>query len=187
MHPIKRFIERNRQTGTTTALVDLITRVGGYLVVAKQATKMQILKTNPQLADQIITAYEAGSNLPIGKEKNKVFFDTDIVYSICEDTKCNCDDANKKLIEVCQYLCKIVNYTFSIDIYKNTISGDINYNIECLPSMGGYPIVIKETTLNGALDKMKHCLVRRIEDKIRASEDHCAHMLASIKQANNTI
>lgn len=188
MHPIKRFIERNRQTGTTSALVDLISRVGGYLVVGTQRTKTEIVKNNPQVKNQIITRTEINGLSKIGDGKDKVFFDTDIVYSICEDAKCDCDNVNLNLINICGKLCKELHLTMSIEVREDNYN--LFYEIK-LTNLYGFPEpVITNTSITKALISVRDELCK----KMITNKEQYSHAMKKIDDllleadiTNNTI
>lgn len=78
MNDVAQFIEQNRQTGSTTALINLISKEGGYLIVGKQQTADLLIRQHPLLKKQIFSLI----NLRPGMTKMKVFFDTDAVAYI---------------------------------------------------------------------------------------------------------
>ena len=50
MNYVKTFVECNRQTGTSTSLINLIKENGGYLIVANNDIKNRRIKDNPELS-----------------------------------------------------------------------------------------------------------------------------------------
>lgn len=85
---LKQFIEANRQTGSTQALIENIIDGGGYLVVANQAARHIILTRHPQLQDQILTIEEIQVGKARGISNSRVFFDTPVLmsYSLVENS-----------------------------------------------------------------------------------------------------
>lgn len=84
---IKNFIEKNRQTGTTTQLIKLIRSNHGYLIVANQGRKELLLKDNPDLVNNIITVHDIKNDKCVGLDAKPIFFDTDAICVIINTCK----------------------------------------------------------------------------------------------------
>lgn len=82
MKPIKKFIESNRQTGTSTALIKTVKETGGYLIVAHEEMRSIRIKQNPDLKDHILTAADIKNESYIGIKSRPIFFDTDFVTGL---------------------------------------------------------------------------------------------------------
>lgn len=85
MNIIRKFIENNRQMGTSAALIKCALENNGYLIVSNHDIKYQKIKNNPELKDNILTLAELENNLE--KDKRPLFFDTDAVSYIASFLK----------------------------------------------------------------------------------------------------
>lgn len=79
---VRDFIEHNRQTGTTTALIDAVDRHGGFIVVGFQEEATRIKKEKPFLNGRVFTLQELNSDKWRGKTSGPVFFDTTAVIQL---------------------------------------------------------------------------------------------------------
>lgn len=82
--PIRKFIEANRQTGSTTTLVKTVIQEDGILVVSHSQMKNRLLEKHNDIGlrdHHVYTTFELStlSGFPTGK---KVFVDTDVVFSL---------------------------------------------------------------------------------------------------------
>lgn len=88
---INKFIEYNRQTGTTTSLINLIKQNKGFLVVSNITIKQNIISKNPDIANLILTLQELKEEKYIG-HKAPVYFDTDAIWVLARDLEKNSDN-----------------------------------------------------------------------------------------------
>ena len=90
MNYLSQFIEQNRQTGTTTALLKLAIETNGYLIVSTHEIRNHLynkMNDNDRLSCRIITLNElkSVSFRGINMKKAPVYFDTDAVLMIKND------------------------------------------------------------------------------------------------------
>ena len=76
---INGLIEKNRQTGTTTALAELILEKGGYLIVGSIIQVNLVLKSWPKLKGKVFSLKQIKDGAYNGLPPEKVFFDTTAV------------------------------------------------------------------------------------------------------------
>jgi hypothetical protein len=76
------FISRNRQTGTTTALVRLLDNCIGYLIVGSEHEADRIKDKYSHLKDNVFSIRKVISGGCCGLASGRVFFDTTAVYEI---------------------------------------------------------------------------------------------------------
>lgn len=80
MNPIKKFIESNRQSGTTTALIEAMKQTpNSVLIVYNQDRRSYLIKNHKDLAGRIITLWEIQLEKNRGNKYGPIFFDTDAV------------------------------------------------------------------------------------------------------------
>ena len=84
---LSKFIEQNRQAGTTTALLKLAIETNGYLIVSKHDIRNHLynkMNDNDRLSCRIIPLDElkSVSFRDINMKKAPVYFDTDVVLMI---------------------------------------------------------------------------------------------------------
>jgi hypothetical protein len=82
MNAFKRLIEANRQMGTSTALIQTVKNVGGYLIVSNYDNKNRKLKLYPELKGHIFTCQEIERGSCLGAEPGPIFFDTDAIWGL---------------------------------------------------------------------------------------------------------
>jgi hypothetical protein len=75
---VREFIESNRQTGTTTSLVNLVRENNGWLIVGTLQRKIGLQKQFPEIKENILSISEL-TQQKRGWVKRKIFFDTDAV------------------------------------------------------------------------------------------------------------
>jgi len=88
MHYIKEFIEANRQTGTTTALVKAVRETNGYLITGNYEMKWKLLKQYPDIKERILALSDLESYHWKGSPKGPVFFDTEAIPYRQTSTDC---------------------------------------------------------------------------------------------------
>lgn len=82
-HAFKQYIENNRQTGTTTALVKIAIEVKGDIVVGNMNDKNRLLKQYPELhQEHVYTCAEINNLTWNGHKPSPIFFDTDAIWQL---------------------------------------------------------------------------------------------------------
>ncbi len=76
------FINKNRQTGTTTALVRTIDSYGGYLIVGSEYEAGRIVEQYPYLKDKVFSVRQIKGKACRGLPSKRIFFDTTAIYEI---------------------------------------------------------------------------------------------------------
>lgn len=81
---LRDFIEANRQTGSTTLMVEQALKSGGYIIVGSLQTKRDLLRKHPTFPiNNVFTVAELGNpNTALGREKRPVFIDVPVVYNL---------------------------------------------------------------------------------------------------------
>ena len=80
---LKALIEHNRQAGTTTALINMLTfyqDTQGYIVVSSAERKQQLIDKHPSIKGKILTLQEIEQGAGRGTQPTKIFFVYDAVY-----------------------------------------------------------------------------------------------------------
>jgi hypothetical protein len=76
------FINKNRQTGTTTALVRTIDSYGGYLIVGSEYEAGRIVEQYPYLKDKVFSVRQIKGEACRGLPSGRLFFDTTAISEI---------------------------------------------------------------------------------------------------------
>jgi len=78
-----KFLDGNRQLGSTTRLVELAIGSGGYLVVDTVRMKQCLVKRHPRLdPDQIITLHDIKNGATEGREQRPIFVDAPVLLYV---------------------------------------------------------------------------------------------------------
>jgi hypothetical protein len=76
MHHYSKFIECNRQMGSTTELVKAALGVDGYIVVHNYSMKKTILKAHPTLkGERVLTLNDIRNMTYAGRDSRPIFID----------------------------------------------------------------------------------------------------------------
>ncbi len=93
---MKRFIESNRQTGSTTALVKAAIETNGYLIVGNLGCKNAICRNHPKLnKNNVFTCAEIERGANMGRLAGAVFFDATAVLEMQNNKKMTIEDLQK--------------------------------------------------------------------------------------------
>jgi hypothetical protein len=123
---MKSFIESNRQTGSTTALVKAVIETNGILVVGNLGTKSAILKNHRELKDSnVVTCGQIDRGLLKGiKRPAAIFFDATAILEIINREGMNVEDLQKLKREIA--LGQIDRPLNVIKISGNPTAEDLN-------------------------------------------------------------
>jgi hypothetical protein len=82
MHAFKQFIEGNRQTGSTTALVKAAIEAKGDIVVSNMDIASKLTKTHPEMRGHIYTYMDIQNGAWRGNKERPIFFDTSVIWDL---------------------------------------------------------------------------------------------------------
>lgn len=75
MNAIQTFLEQNRQTGSTTSLIQLIRQTNGLLVVSSRDVAHCISRKHPDIKNNIITVSDIETGKTRGMAARQIFID----------------------------------------------------------------------------------------------------------------
>lgn len=82
LHAFKQYIESNRRSGTTTALVKIAKECHGDIVVATIDAKQRLIKEFGMSKEHVYTCSEIADGQFRGRKMSAIFFDTDAVWQL---------------------------------------------------------------------------------------------------------
>lgn len=73
---LQAFLEQNRQTGSTTSLIELTKQTNGLLIVGNRNVAYCISRNHPDIKNNILTIHDIETGKARGMRPKQIFFDT---------------------------------------------------------------------------------------------------------------
>lgn len=129
MSKVKNLIDYNRRAGTTTALITATLVANGTLVVRSHLAKSKIENLCHPRPIKILTMHEIESGRAMGLKTGPLFFDTDAIFAIVQDTKDGYASTSDGYAQLFNTIKSIDNAMKGIDGYQQDHSEQFNVKL----------------------------------------------------------